>query len=186
LFGYKTLASSTRLSWHPGYRRSEDVAVDLGVIEFSPEELAGLGEVAVVAIAARQPAVGAEITMVGYGNDFIDKELVFGEMRQSGQGPLRAGVNTIDELRPGHFVYRGYLSRQAAEADELGVGYRAGAASGDSGGPILDAAGQLVGVISAGRPILSGFDRIVQIESLAVDLTSATARDFLRQHALTP
>jgi V8-like Glu-specific endopeptidase len=186
LFGYKTLASSTRLSWHPGYRRSQDVAFDLGVIEFSPAELARLGDVAVVAITAKQPVVGAEITMVGYGNDTIDKELVFGEMRQSGQGPLRAGVNTIGALGPGHFVFRGYPSRQAAEANELAAGHQVSAASGDSGGPILDAAGQLLGVVSAGQPIRSGFDQVVQVESLAVDLTSAGAREFLRQHALAP
>jgi hypothetical protein len=124
--------------------------------------------------------------MVGYGNDTIDKELVFGEMRQSGQGPLRAGVNTIGALGPGHFVFRGYPSRQAAEANELAAGHQVSAASGDSGGPILDAAGQLLGVVSAGQPILSGFDQVVQVESLAVDLTSAGAREFLRQHALAP
>lgn len=184
LFGYKTLAIAKRLVWNKQYQRPDDIAHDLGVLDFSGADLSSLAGTSIVSIADKPPKAGDEVTLVGFGNNLIDKQLSMGSLQQSGQGPLRAGVNNIDKVLAGHFVLRGFLSRREAENNNVDAGFDAGAAAGDSGGPVLDASGQVVGVISAGQPVVRDFDQVTAVDSMVVDLTSAAARDFLRSEQL--
>lgn len=174
ILGYRTIAICERLEAHPRYASPSDNEHDLGVIDFPRGSARETLE-----LASTPAAQGDRITIIGYGNDVIESQMVFGEMQQSGAAQKRTGHNTIDHIEDGKISFRGHLSADEAASAGNQPGERAGSAGGDSGGPVLDAAGKVIGVVSAGRPKYSGFDTISALESIAVDVTSESARNFL-------
>ena len=178
VIGFKTIAVSTRLQVHPGYQKRSDNAKDLGIVDFPRNTALGIERISKV-----RPAVGDRISFIGYGYSDIDRQMAFGEMRQKGTNRKRLGHNRILRIENDTLVFQGFLSTSEAEAAGETAGTQAGLAGGDSGGPVFNARRELIGITSAGNPKTSEMDTITAMDNLVVDLTSETARDFLKRLA---
>lgn len=179
LLGYKTVATSERLIVHPGYGGRADNNKDLGIVQF-PRATSS----AAAKLSQRRPTVGDPISFVGYGNNVIDRQMMFGEIRQSGADIKRLGRNRIQKIENGVLVFQGVLAATEAEAAGIPPGEQAGFGGGDSGGPVFNARHELIGITSAGSPKSSDLEVITAMDNLAVDLTSESSREFLRK--ITP
>jgi len=92
----------------------------------------------------------------------------------------------VDATQPksgGLLRFLGALSEKDAERRNLKIGQRVLSAEGDSGGPMLNANGEIVGISSAAEPII-GSGQVLNYWSLYVDLSSESSRSFLQENGL--
>ncbi|MFW7381260.1 MAG: trypsin-like serine protease [Oligoflexus sp.] len=141
---------------------------DLAVLDFARNTAP-----ATASIASRSPAVGDDLTIVGYGNNhnFFGPD---GRLTGSGSGEKRTGTNVISSKSNGFINFNGLPgSGYGVELGEL-----VGSGSGDSGGPMF-VDGELVGVTSGGG--LSRTRSGLVSVSRYVDLNSRESRNFLNR-----
>lgn len=113
--------------------------------EVTPQELRDRG-LKPLRLSAQVPVVGEAWTAVGTGNPEDERSVLSG---------------TPSTLLSGHYEHKvRYQSERAAEAGIPALRYRASFPSwaGTSGGPVLNRAGEVVGVISGAAPIRGPID----------------------------
>lgn len=175
--GLKTLATSTTMFAHPGYNKAADNALDLGIINFPRGTSAQA-----LKLSSRRAEIGDHFLTIGFGNDTIDSSMPFGQMYQSGVTHKRIGSNRIERVEAGTLQFRGHISPGRAEGEGDERGERVGFAGGDSGSPMLDRNGDIIGITSGGKPKVDDYDTIREFTNIAVDLSSNEAVTFMRQH----
>ena len=80
-----------------------------------------------------------QVTLAGFGvNDATDTSY-------ASAGIKRYGYNVVSEVKTGEIVVRGVVSGQNADGKDSATGI------GDSGGPLYNDAGEIIGVTSSGR-----------------------------------
>lgn len=175
--GLKTIATATAMVAHPGYAKPSDNAKDLGIINF-PRGTSSQS----LKLSRRRAQVGDYFLTIGYGNDTIDSVMAYGQMYQSGVTHKRIGSNLIERTEAGTLQFRGHISATRADGEGDARGERVGFAGGDSGAPMLDRNGDIIGITSGGTPKVDHNDTIRDFTNIAVDLSNPEAVEFLRQH----
>ncbi len=125
---------------------------------------------------------GEEVTMVGYGDNrgehIMDKENDKIVLTTSGAGPKREGFNKVQEIdHHGLISIRGKSDTETFLGFEWPDGENASILHGDSGGPLLNSKGEIVGVASAGSNIRNHLD--TELESSFVQLALAENKTFI-------
>lgn len=140
---------------------------DLAVVTF-PEDTAP----AVSQISFKTPAVGSELTIVGYGNNrnYMEEN---GKLSGSGAGTKRVGDNILRANSSGFLSFYGLPEANGV----VEAGEQSASASGDSGGPMI-VGNRLVGVTSGGGLSQGSGDSLIKV-SHYVDLNSPESRRFL-------
>lgn len=177
---YLVMAEGLRFIRHPNYKVMTDLQYDLGLIVVAP-----FSSRSWISLAAGASQVGDEVRMVGYGHNKIKRDPQGSEIEEEGAGEKRSGTNRITKLQDGSIRFVGVISE--VEAKYLGkqVGAEVGIGGGDSGGPLLNKAGQLVGVVSSQSFEWDEWNMVKSVESIFVDLSSAAARDFVGDQLMT-
>lgn len=175
---FTVLARSLATLAHPDYKRPENVASDLGLIKMPAASSKHWSN-----IAQRGAAVGDAVRMVGFGHNYINQYTDAYQMVEKGAGEKRSGTNTIATTVDGSLRFKGFISPREAGDKGESVGNKVGIGGGDSGGPLFNQSGELVGVASAQNPEWGEWESIRSMESVFVDLTNPSARDFLQKSA---
>jgi hypothetical protein len=116
--------------------------MDVALLVFPKGTAAKLGIKKLLKISASPVREGEEVTLVGYGRNNMH--------RGTGTGPKRIGTNRVDATVEDMIVF-------ASKSYGPGNGEDAGAGSGDSGGPLLNSKGEVVGVaVICEKPDTSG------------------------------
>ncbi len=178
LFGNKVIAKAESWVIHPLFKTDADSPYDLAIVTF-PKGTSPLGG---VKIRKEGVALAEGVMIVGFGNSVVDREAPNREMLQYGNGFKRYGTNKIESKEGGLLRFLGVLSEKEAEKKNLKPGQRVLSAEGDSGGPMLNAKDEIVGVSSAAEPIITSSGQILNYWSLYVDLSTASSREFLEQN----
>lgn len=120
---------------------ARDYRFDVAIIRVNPDIYKDeLQSLETLRLAQRAPTIGDKVTMVGFGGNVCP---VGGWA--TGLGTKRVGRNTILQIEDGMSVTRG-LTVPLPSAD----GSAPIACIGDSGGPLLSATGEILGVTSTG------------------------------------
>ena len=176
LFGIRTIAKAESWVIHPNFLQQLDSTYDLALVNFpkgtSPGKFAK--------ISSQGAALAENVLIVGYGNSVIDRQLNQGQLSEFGSGFKRQGVNKIEARDQGLLRFFGFLSEQEAKKRNLKPGQRALSAEGDSGGPMFNARGEIIGISSAAEPSVTGSGQILNYWSLYVDLSSDSSKSFLK------
>lgn len=120
-------------------------------------------------LAAAAPMVNDALVIVGYGQTGMAK---FG----NGSGYKRFGSNTVANLDSNFIYFDGLAASDPGRPGVLSSAYH-----GDSGGPVMDKNGELMGVISWGTS-----DKVFERDgetmttSVAVDITTEESRSFIQ------
>ncbi|MBF0441422.1 MAG: trypsin-like serine protease [Oligoflexales bacterium] len=133
-------------------------------------------------ISQSDPRPGDKFTIVGYGNSVISPTLVNGQLQQTGATYKREGFNEVSSVEEGQILFEGYFSQEDAEKHDASPGEKAGAAGGDSGGPMFNTRGEIIGTTSHGKIKSDANSNIIQITTSYVDLSSEYSRDFLSNY----
>lgn len=159
---------------HPDYQRADDAHSDLGFIKMP----AGSSQ-SWVPIAARSARVGDFVRLVGFGHNYINQYTDAYVMTEKGAGIKRSGTNTIALVTDGTLRFQGFISPREATDNSQPEGVRVGIGGGDSGGPLFNQQGELVGVVSAQNPSWGAWESIQAMENVFVDLGAPSAQKFL-------
>jgi len=111
------------------------------------------------------PGIGDSVIMVGYGVSDISDVIDF-----VSSGTKRYGTNVIKDVRAGVIIIEG-LPRKDGKTP---IGINSATGKGDSGGPLFNAKGELIGITSVGTPI--GDEKKV---TAFVDLSTSASRRVL-------
>lgn len=175
---YNVNAVGQRLIIHPGYHSETDLNVDLGLV------VVPSGSSSVWAkVAGRAATVGDPVRMVGYGHSTIKRDTQGKQIEEQGAGEKRSGTNRIGTVTAGILFFDGMLSEAEARYRGKPVGSEVSIGSGDSGGPLFNARGELVGVTSSQDFKMDAWGIIESMNSIFVDLHGVQAREFLANHA---
>lgn len=179
LFGHKVIAKAESWVIHPQFKSDADSSYDLAIVRF-PRGTSTLGglKINIQGVQLAQP-----IIIVGYGSNVIERQAQDGQIVQYGQGFKRWGSNKIEDKSGGLLRFLGALSEKDAERRNLKTGQRVLSAEGDSGGPMLNANSEIVGISSAAEPII-GSGQVLNYWSLYVDLSSESSRSFLQENGV--
>lgn len=172
-FTVHTRSLATRA--HPEYRRPEDVRSDLALITVPASSSSVWSN-----IAQNSAKLGDTVRMVGFGHNYINQYTDAYQMVEKGVGEKRSGTNTIAIVADGSLRFKGFISPREAGDKGESVGNKVGIGGGDSGGPLFNERGELVGVASAQNPEWGEWESIRSMESVFVDLANPSARDFLK------
>ena len=180
--GFNEIAKATSFKAHPQYVSADNTAsYDVSVITFPANSSSYTSKVALTA-----PKAGDKFTIVGFGNNVIERKLKDGQLIQTGSTYKRKGTNVIKELEDGQILFKGYLSEEEARAAGVTIGSESAAAGGDSGGPMFDEQGDIIGVTSHGRISADDDGNITEVITSYVDLTSSTSVSFLNAEVDKP
>lgn len=179
LLGLKTVATATRWISHPLYKNQESVPYDLGLVEF-PKGTAKVFS----KIYSGRSTLGETITMVGYGHNEVKSEIVNEELQQKGSNIKRSGQNRINEISDGKIRLISSYSEHHAQVSGYQRGQKAGLASGDSGGPLFNQKGEIIGVASGVDVTTNEKNHILTYISTYCDLSSESSQVFLRYYKL--
>lgn len=179
LFGNKVLATAESWVIHPQFKSDADSRYDLAIVRF-PKGTSMLGK---ITINTQGVQLAQQIVIVGYGNSAIERQVQDGQTVQYGQGFKRYGTNKIEDKSGGLLRFLGVLSEKDAERRNFKAGQKVLSAEGDSGGPMLNANNEIVGISSAAEPII-GSGQVLNYWSLYVDLSSESSRSFLQENGL--
>ncbi len=126
--------SSSRTVIHPGYPKdgSKDVA-----LVFFDEDVSDQ----VLPLQFHQPTIGDKVTLIGYGNTRYTE----GSKSTGSDGAKRIGTNTISNIDSGYIEIIGVPGGDVADSNAP-IGQMSSLASGDSGGPLLNESGEIIGV----------------------------------------
>ncbi|MBQ49245.1 MAG: hypothetical protein CMP10_17845 [Zetaproteobacteria bacterium] len=164
----KVLAESVEIYRHPkwdeAFKTKQVNEYDIGTIKFPT------GTAKAVAEIGDTPSRGDEITIVGYGLNYVPRNQ--NDIDPSSVGVKRKGTNDVSMLNGGFIYFFG--NTKTTDGDGTNVN----AAPGDSGGPMFNEAGQLVGVTSGGGRLLG------RGVSLYIDLKSEMSKNFLNSRGL--
>ncbi len=145
---------------------------DVSVIDFPANTAPAVSE-----IAAKAPASGDDLTIVGYGNNetYLD---MYNQLSGDGAGSKRYGTNKVREIsEEGMILFVGVLG----QVEGLESGSLVSAGAGDSGGPMF-VNDKLVGVTSGGGMAkLKDSEQYIGV-SRYVDLNSTVSKTFLDAH----
>lgn len=181
LFSMKVIAEAERWAAHPLYSIKTKGRYDLAVVEF-PKATAP----AIMALKDVRPKLGETVTIVGFGNNDIASKIVNGDLEQSGSTHKRKGQNRIGALEEGQVIFTGSLSERHAQRQGYGPGQKVGLGSGDSGGPMFNEQGELVGIASGVDVNTNEAGDILTYFSRFCDLSSESSRQFLVDYKLFP
>ncbi len=177
LFGNKIIAEAESWVVHPRFKSNQDSQYDLAIVSF-PKGTSPLGG---LKIKKEGAALAENVLIVGFGNSVIERDAPNQETTQYGNGFKRYGSNKIESKEGGLLRFLGVLSEKEAEKKGLKTGQRVLSAEGDSGGPMLNAKSEIVGVSSAAEPYFAS-GKILNYWSLYVDLSTTSSREFLEQN----
>ncbi|MBF0441764.1 MAG: S1 family peptidase [Oligoflexales bacterium] len=167
------IGESTKYTVNPKYREVQSATYDLGVIDF-PKNTSKKYE----KISAKAPTLDDPFTIVGYGDRKID-ENVGENMSILSDGGLvkRKGTNRITVIKDGVLMYKGSLGSPDGSQAKAG---KSGTAKGDSGGPLFNEQGELIGVTSqAIFDLDESQKKILSVTNVSVSLNSSHSREFL-------
>lgn len=179
LFGFRVIEEAERWAAHPLYSIKTKGRYDLAVVEF-PKGTAS----SVVQLKNVRPRLGETITIVGFGNNNITPKIVDGDLKQTGSGYKRKGQNRINEITDGQLIFIGSLSEQHALRQGYQPGQRVGLGSGDSGGPMFNEKGELIGIASGVDVNTNAQGDVLTYFSRFCDLNSESSRQFLVEYGL--
>ena len=146
--------------WDAEFKKQQVNKYDLGVVVFPKGTGKGISE-----LASETPAQGDELTIVGYGLNYVPKDEK--DVDVSSVGKKRVGFNSVAALQDGFIYFSGALKTTTAD------GSNANASMGDSGGPLF-VGDKLAGVTSGGGRTLFGTGA-----SVYIDLNSDISKGFL-------
>ncbi len=138
------------------------VVLDLAVLDFGTNAFA-LAKYP--KIGRRAPTLGDQVTLVGFGATTFDEE------NDQTIGELNTGTNTVRKYNP----QDGYIQLTGTLRDD-GTPTGALAGPGDSGGPLLDSAGNIIG-IGSGFKVEGN-----TVSNYYVDLTSEEAKSLIGRY----
>ena len=166
-------AKATNLVQNPDYSISRQNGVnnqDIAVVNFEPNTAP-----AFVTLSADAPVKDDGITIVGYGvSEYHVGE--DGEEIRLGSGTKRVGSNKVFQAKDGMIEFFGV----AAPREDVEQGTWCASGKGDSGGPMYNVQGELVGITSGGAAAQTEIG-LIKI-SRYVDLNSPSSRAFLAKH----
>lgn len=159
-------AVSVKVVAHPRYNNTPKMDLALA---FFPKGTAP----AISKIAQIIPKAGDAISVVGFGDNHYDDA---NSANTVGAGIKRLGKNTIKNLQDGSIELEGAAHR--APSGNAPTGEKSSVAHGDSGGPMFNANGDVIGVASeAGRQ-----QGAAGVMSFHTDLTSSSSVAFLKEN----
>lgn len=161
-------ASMKSFRIHPEYKAS--TRYDVAVIKLDR----AIEGAPLVPLAAKNPTKGAHARLVGFGgNQYGDERGV-----TSGSGVKRTGYAKITEIDD-HFIY----SRGIRDASPAGTnrpnGQDSAVVSGDSGGPLLDGDGAIIGIGKAGNSTAEAAVDKSRPPVISAHTQVAVVRDFI-------
>ncbi|MDQ3231814.1 MAG: trypsin-like serine protease [Pseudobdellovibrionaceae bacterium] len=124
---------SSRIVVHPGY--AGDDSKDVALVFFDEN-----ASDEVLPLQFQQPVSGANVTVIGYG----DTRFTEGFETDGSDGAKRIGSNTISNIDSGFIQIVGVAG--AGIDPNVPVGLSSSLGSGDSGGPLLNESGEIIGV----------------------------------------
>lgn len=150
---------------------------DVAVIDLTPEEVVlfkryikydmyGSDQLSIPKISDSSPIVGNCFTWIGYGINKLDQQ-------KSPDGLRRIGSNVITGIVNNNNLKVFY---NTIERDSISNKYSATFGKGDSGGPIYNSSGDVIGVVSSSESDLNYQD------SYIVDITNSEVREFLERN----
>ena len=151
--------------WDDEFKKTQVNKYDLAILKF-PKGTAK----ATRGLSPNGAVRGDNITIIGYGLNFVPERNKKPETESI--GTKRLGMNTVALIRDGFINFSGQVKTTT------GDGTNANAAPGDSGGPMFNEEGELVGITSGGGRL---FGRGI---SLYIDLRSDVSQDFLSIHGI--
>ena len=158
---------SDKLQDKNGRRVPEYRYTDLAFIKFAANTIPSN---LIAKIATQEPTKGEDVTLIGYGHDTFDTEYYM----HTGGGVRRVGKSKfngyLDEEMKTTINVAGIVSTKSLEKHpDLG----ASTLPGDSGGPLFNAKGEIIGILS------SGYDYDDINYSLYVNVNFQKSRDFI-------
>ncbi|MDQ3233531.1 MAG: S1 family peptidase, partial [Pseudobdellovibrionaceae bacterium] len=124
---------SSRIVVHPEYPGDDTKDVALVFFDENASD-------EVLPLQFGQPAAGDKVTVIGYGDTRYNE----GVDSTGSDGAKRIGSNTISKIDSGYIQIVGVAS--AGIDPNVPVGQSSSLASGDSGGPLLNESGEIIGV----------------------------------------
>lgn len=163
---------------HPGYvsKSAGGIALtsDIMIVRFPKGTYTG----AIPTIGKSPPTVGEAITMVGYGATKVDPN---NQNAYDNMGPRKVGQNTVAQLLAEN---EGQAITWNRLAEGGGAAEPAGALQGDSGGPVYNSKGELVGLLRAQGINSDASGKKIQT-TFAVNLNFSSIASFLQNQINT-
>ena len=159
---------------HPKYTSADQSKYDVAVVNFPK----GTSDETSL-LSPKSPSAGEKFSIVGYGNNVIEDELVGNQIQQSGSTVKRKGKNKIDSIEDGLILFEG--DRKTFPTSTPGI--NSAAAGGDSGGPMFNNKGEIIGLTSHGKIFVEKSDKtkISKIITAYVDVNSEYVASFLEE-----
>jgi hypothetical protein len=149
------------------------IEFDLSLIEFADGALSAYVPVKIDVTSPRSK--DQKVFMAGWGdNEYFAEN---GKIQSRGGGQLRIGGNIISGFKSNLIETVGKASEEfnlVPSQQESSLG------GGDSGGPLLNADGNLIGVASAGQ--LFNDNGVPKVSSIFVNLSTDSSREFLSKY----
>lgn len=178
LYGKKKSYKPTQIRIHPEFNPEKTFSkYDLALLTFDESIFSFQAEFIGSDYMSRK---GDEVTVIGFGGNqyVLDEE----EIAFRGRGIKRSGQNSIMLAWPdGRFLLKGSVFKETG----LGIFEEAVSADGDSGAPVFNTQGQVIGIIVAGsiqatetdKPIARSYVTHISLDTI-LDISLSPEIDF--------